>query len=396
MADGTSGRVSLYSIIGNVCGNLGLTNVNQHLDNFARWCAEAEAKIASRNSFKRFECEIEVHNRRACLPDNFVNLIAIKHGGEIINLTRREFRMFNKAPQTGVLAAGDERYLNGNYQYDTPGQVLVQRVNLGGTFAALDVVTVTVVMNNNGTVSTNAYTYVVQIGDTITDICNELEAQINAISNIGYTAAASSNYVVISGDNVNVTFTLSVYTNSAGGTISTLITQSHVAPRTITQQNESCNADPSTTSNNLASLAAANINTGMQSVSNGAAVNSFLYNDSPNAKVYTIDNGYIFCNFIDNGKIGIAYEGVYLDENGWPTIDQSHEDAVSHYCMYMYKSIEYYNGKIPLHVYQSLQQRWFWLCGQARGNDEMPNSDEMKYLANAWNQLLPIPPKQIF
>jgi len=77
-------------------------------------------------------------------------------------------------------------------------------------------------------------------------------------------------------------------------------------------------------------------------------------------------------------------------------ISETHEDAVTAYLMYMYKGVQYYNGKLPKHVHQTLEYRWYDLCGQARGDDEMPDSEEMKYLSNMWMQLIPPPTKEIF
>ena len=88
--------------------------------------------------------------------------------------------------------------------------------------------------------------------------------------------------------------------------------------------------------------------------------------------------------------------GVDLDEDGWPLISETHEDAVTAYIMYMHKSIDFYNGKIPQYVHFELKTRWFDLCSQARGDDELPNSEELKYLANLWMQLTPLPSPENF
>jgi hypothetical protein len=74
----SSTKVSIQTIIGNVIGNLGIRNVNNVIDDFARWAVDAELKIGSQSSYKRFECEIDVKDRRACLPDNYISLIAVK------------------------------------------------------------------------------------------------------------------------------------------------------------------------------------------------------------------------------------------------------------------------------------------------------------------------------
>jgi hypothetical protein len=64
--------------------------------------------------------------------------------------------------------------------------------------------------------------------------------------------------------------------------------------------------------------------------------------------------------------------------------------------MWKYKAVEFYKGKLPQAIFKELEQRWYWLCAQARGDDEMPNEKELQYLGTMWNQLLPLPPKQYF
>jgi len=209
-----SHKVSINRIIGNVIGNLGIKNVNNSIDDFARWAIEAENKIGATDSYKHFECDITINNKKAALPPNFVYLEGLKLGDSFLNVSYREFRMFN----------------------------------------------------------------------------------------------------------------------------------------------------------------------------NGSTAN-----------IFSIVNGFIFVNSLDDGKkIGISYQGFDLDDDGWPMINRQHEDAVSHYLMYMYKARRFYEGKLPHVVFKELEQRWYWLAGQARGDSELPDTQEMKYLGNQHNQLLPLPPKQFF
>ncbi len=104
---------------------------------------------------------------------------------------------------------------------------------------------------------------------------------------------------------------------------------------------------------------------------------------------YWIVGSYIHFVSISSGSATIAYKGLNTDEDGFPTIKQGHEDAVSQYIMWRYKSIEYYDGKIARYIVQDLEKRWYWLCGQARGNDNLPSEAEMKNVATYWNNLLP-------
>ena len=137
----------------------------------------------------------------------------------------------------------------------------------------------------------------------------------------------------------------------------------------------------------LANISAARLNN-----ANTRQVNS----GSTNNLVFSLKNRYIYVNSKDISEIGISYQGVALDKEGFPLIAKSHELAVSHYLMWKCKSVEYYNGKIPHHIYKELESRWYYLCAQARGNDEMPSPAKLEYLANMFNQLLPLPNKKYF
>jgi len=104
----------------------------------------------------------------------------------------------------------------------------------------------------------------------------------------------------------------------------------------------------------------------------------------------------IHFNSIESGKIGISYVGIAIDEEGWPLIDQTHEDAVTQYLMWQCQWGRYTKGKLSAQVFKDLENRWYWLCGQARGDDELPDEADLQYLTNAWNQLMPLPNKNFF
>jgi hypothetical protein len=92
----------------------------------------------------------------------------------------------------------------------------------------------------------------------------------------------------------------------------------------------------------------------------------------------------------DIGSIDIAYYAIDTDDEGFPTIADNHEDAVSAYLMYKYKARDYWNGKLTRGIYIDLERNWSKLCAQARGNDNMPTPIEMKKAAQIWNTLVPI------
>lgn len=390
-------KVSLNQIIGNVIGNLGLKNTNNLKDDFARWACEAENKIGSTSSYRRFECELVVKNRKATLPPNFVYLNAMKVGNQFIPITKRSFRMFNKGPEiqapTQNSSISNPSTISCNNVIGVP---LVIAVNLSGAFMAGDLINITITHNNCGAISSNTFNYVVTVGQSLSDIALAITTQINAITNLGYSATPGNDQFFITGDSPENNFQVTLYTDSATGFLSQSVTQKRVPTKketnTVTK-----GSSIQTHSNNLASPAVENLNTGInaQGVS-GIYGYSYNYDDNINASVFSIDNGCINFNAVDDTRIGISYMGIDLDEDGWPMISEIHEDAVTHYIMYMYKSIDFYNDKMSVGAFDRLERRWFDLCGQARGDDELPNSEELKYLSNMWMQLVPLPSKEIF
>lgn len=110
--------------------------------------------------------------------------------------------------------------------------------------------------------------------------------------------------------------------------------------------------------------------------------------DSSGSK-YWIVGSYIHFSNVSSGTVNIAYKALDTDSDGYPTIKQGHEDAVAQYIMWRFKSIEYYNGKIARYIVQDLEKRWYWLCGQARGKDNLPSEAEMRNIAKYWNALIP-------
>ena len=92
----------------------------------------------------------------------------------------------------------------------------------------------------------------------------------------------------------------------------------------------------------------------------------------------------------DTSSLDIAYYAIDTDSEGYPTIADGHEDAVSAYLMFKYKAVDYYNGKLARNIYVDLQSNWQRLCAQCRGNDNMPTPVEMKKAAAVWNTLVPL------
>ena len=93
-------------------------------------------------------------------------------------------------------------------------------------------------------------------------------------------------------------------------------------------------------------------------------------------------------DYIDD--IVVTYLAMPLSEEGYPTIKQGHEEAVASYIMWKHKLIDYYNGKLAQYIIKDLEKSWNWLCGQTRGNDNMPNSVELLKIGKMWNTKVPV------
>lgn len=148
------------------------------------------------------------------------------------------------------------------------------------------------------------------------------------------------------------------------------------------------NKTPSTNPNYTSTLSADGLN-GLTTanryyIDNGGDAATAATTSSPNMSAF------ININLKDDTKLVISYFFLPVDSDGFPMIKESHEEAISSYLMWKYKSIEYYSGKIPQYIYKDLEKRWYWLCGQARGNDNMPTHQEWERIGSIWNSLIPI------
>jgi hypothetical protein len=391
-------RISLYEIIGNFVGNTGINNVNDMIDDLARWSTEAENHIGSRHSYERHECEIEVSNYKACLPKNFAYLNALNVGGEILDITNREFRMFDKAPSNGVFIEEEKKYNNNQLITESPGVALSMQIQFCGVFISNEVININIQANDCGSLNSNGFNYTVMPGDTTTDIILSLINSINSIPGLPYTATGNNEYLFITAKTSDVVFTISTFTDSIQGTLVLTTLVPRVPPKKK-EKNISKGGNDfiiNKTSTNLANRNLAELNTGLTRTSGGSDRDSFNYPFSTNSSKFTIENGFIYFSQIENGKVGISYMGIMIDKEGWPMIAEDHADAVSAYLIYMWTKRRFIMGKIGVGNYQLLKQEWEWKCGQARGEDELPNQAEMRYLANQWMQLVPLPNKSFF
>lgn len=393
-----SHKISLNRIIGNVVGNLDLENINESIEDFARWSAEAITKIGSRNSYHRHECLIEIKNYKASLPKNFVSPIAVKYKNQLLSITKRSFRDFSKGSTPNVMEDGT---INNNQKItNVPGVPLNIRITFVGVFTAGETISITITSNDCGKVYSNTYSYIVLPGDTPALIADAFNNMFQAVSNLPYNSVVSGDSIDLIGKNPDINFNVTIAEDSVMGSVDQCVIQKRVPTKINTgiSSTNSSEKHPKFTDESLANKNVVNLNTGMLAVDRTGRYSAygFGFNDFQSAQVYSIDNGCINFNALDGETLAIAYMGVELDEEGWPMIYHMHEDAVTHYLQYMLISRRYYNGKVPQHVFVNSERRWLDLCSQARGDDEMPTPDEFNYLANMWNQLMPLPNKNLF
>lgn len=108
---------------------------------------------------------------------------------------------------------------------------------------------------------------------------------------------------------------------------------------------------------------------------------------------FNIVNGYLQFKSKETGKIGIAYMGVPIGDDGYPLIREGHQPAIVAYLMWKYYVPQWLDGRMPTDRYQLLEKRWKELCSQARGVDNLPSEPQMQRLRMIWNSMYPKPHK---
>lgn len=112
---------------------------------------------------------------------------------------------------------------------------------------------------------------------------------------------------------------------------------------------------------------------------------------------FSIENGWIHLSGYAADVVGgLAYLAFDLDDEGFPLIKDGHEKAVVAYILWKLNVAPFIRGEIPASVHDRLEQRWYYLCGQTRGDDEMPDSKQLEYIGSLYHQLLPLPNKNFF
>jgi hypothetical protein len=75
-------RVSVKRVVANVIRNLEINDASKNFYSFVEWAFEAERKIGSYKTFVKKTATINIVNKQASLPNDFLSLIDIKKTGD--------------------------------------------------------------------------------------------------------------------------------------------------------------------------------------------------------------------------------------------------------------------------------------------------------------------------
>jgi hypothetical protein len=117
-------------------------------------------------------------------------------------------------------------------------------------------------------------------------------------------------------------------------------------------------------------------------------VNNYYASFGP--QKFSVQNGKIHLENMVSGRVAVSYQGVCLDENGYPLVNELHVPAIEQFLVFMHSQREYLRQRMPEHIYRNMERRWKELCGQAYADDETPNPMELRALSGIWNNMLPL------
>ena len=107
--------------------------------------------------------------------------------------------------------------------------------------------------------------------------------------------------------------------------------------------------------------------------------------DEGNHNTLMTSGGAKITKFFSGGKERIHNKQIRLPNNFIKMLS-----IRASYIMGKHKLVDYYNGKLAQYIIKDLEKRWYWLCGQTRGNDNMPNSVELLKIGKMWNTKVPV------
>lgn len=104
---------------------------------------------------------------------------------------------------------------------------------------------------------------------------------------------------------------------------------------------------------------------------------------------YKFNGNYIYCSF-ETGVVDIAYDGIMLDQDGFPMIpnDPSVEKAIENYIKKEYFGILSDLGKDVVRALQRAETEYCWNIGQSQSHAAMMSLDRRESLSNTMNRLM--------
>lgn len=92
----------------------------------------------------------------------------------------------------------------------------------------------------------------------------------------------------------------------------------------------------------------------------------------------------------DLSKVNILYQGIELDEDGLPTINDKEAIAIAEYIAYVYKYKEAIrtNNQLLLNISQDLKRSWLFHCDAARVSEYISQNemDQILNVASGWGR----------
>ena len=330
-------RISINRVAANVARNMGIDYLGPQFGNIIEWAMEAEAKIGS---FDTYVKKTRLYSSTAAQATGTIDFTIVPSHGDTITL-------------------------NG---------VVITFANTGGYDAA------------NRPFEFTRSTIESDVATQVTSLTALLNASTNDKINVATYAASDNNADVTGNDRITITY------DTFGGEGNDYTLE---VSRSATASGSSL-ADGRTRIHNQQSTLPKDLIKVLDVKKIGAT--SMDYYDPTSAtfpqdseksnRYYVRGNKINFTKSTDN--FALYYLAFEIDEDGYPTIKEGHEDAISAYIIWRLKHIDYINGKIPQYLWRDLKLEWDRLCAQARGQDNLPTPQEMEQMEKMWNTLIPI------
>ena len=310
-------------VFNNVSRNLGLNEYTEHIDTWAEWAFEAEQYIGSLDTFLETEITYQL--------------------------------------DTPVAATAEIKFAN--------NPVDKEFIEIGGTrFYFRDLTSAAVVIDDE---------YIIQIAATL-DL-----TMANVVSKISTSFFQNIKGVSAVWDSATTILTLTyARTGDEGNHVSLNTSGQAEITKFFTGGKERIHNKQVRLQDNMVKLISVR-QVGRIIFHTSAQFKSKVSSESN--RYYVNGNRLNFTNISNTADLVITYLSVPMSEEGYPMIKQGHEEAVATYIMWKFKLIDYYSAKAPQYIVKDLEKRWYWLCSQTRGNDNMPNSSELLKIGKVFN-----------